>query len=196
MTDTKRILVMGIGNPLMRDEGIGPRAVELLATGYEFPDNVEIVDAGTMGYMILDTIRGFDRLIIVDAVRDTDQAPGTVMLFTPEDLAENKQVMHSMHDIRITDVLGAAALVDRAPHTTVVGVQIESIVEWVLELSEACEAALPIAVAAVIDELRAEGVEPVPQADKDVHARIIEALRTYEPMPQEALRPAPTDEAE
>ncbi|TLM90358.1 MAG: hydrogenase maturation protease, partial [Actinobacteria bacterium] len=177
-----------------RDEGIGPRAVELLATGYEFPDNVEVIDAGTMDYMILDTIRGFDRLIVVDAVKGTDQPAGTVMLLTPEDLAENNQVMHSMHDIRITDVLSAAALVDRAPKTSVVGMQIESIAEWVLELSEPCESALPVAVAAVIDELRAEGVEPTPRADKDVHARIIEALRTYEPMPSEALRPSESAE--
>ena len=63
-----RILVMGVGNPLMRDDGIGPRVVEMLLAGYSFPENVEVVDAGTMSYMILDLIRDFDRLVIIDAL--------------------------------------------------------------------------------------------------------------------------------
>ncbi len=188
MSAEERILVMGVGNALMRDEGIGPRAVELLLNGYEFPDNVEVVDAGTMSYMILDLFRGIDRLILIDAVRDTEHPAGTVLILTPEELAAN-QVMHSLHDVRVVDVLGAAALVDRAPQTVIVGMQIEEIAEFVLELSAPCEAALPIAVAAVIDQLRELGVDPVPAENSDVDADIIAAVRSYAPMPASALRP-------
>lgn len=188
MSENQRILVMGVGNPLMRDEGIGPRAVELLRTGYTFPEHVDVIDAGTMSYMILDLLRGIDRLILIDAIRETGHPAGTVLVLTPDDLAAN-QVMHSMHDVRVTDILGAAALVDRAPETIVIGVQIESIEEWVLELSSACEKALPVAVAATLDQLAELGVHPEPNEDADVHAQIIEAVRSYEPMPEEALTP-------
>lgn len=181
----ERILVMGVGNPLMRDEGVGPRLVELLRTGYEFPDNVEIVDAGTMGFMILDVLRGFDRLIVVDALQGTDEPAGTVMLLTPDDFAPN-QVMHSLHDTRLIDVLQAAELIDIRPETIAVGVQIEAIQEWVLELSPSVEAALPTAAAAVLEQLRERGIVPAPRldADPDVDASIIESLRSYEPMPK------------
>ncbi len=182
-----KILVMGVGNPLMRDEGIGPRVVELLLSTYEFPEDVEVADAGTMGYSILDMFREIDHLIVVDAVRDSGHPPGTVLVLQPEDLADN-QVMHSLHDVRLVDVLEAAALVGHAPQTVCVGVQIESIEEWVLELSEPCEAALPLAAGAVLDQLAHLGHTPmVRDARVDVHSRIIEA------MPEESLAPQ-TDE--
>lgn len=179
----ERILVMGVGNPLMRDDGIGPRVVELLLAGYRFPDNVEIVDAGTMSYMILDMLRGIDRLVIVDAVRETGFPAGTVTKMTPEEIAPN-EVPHSMHDVSLADVLQAAELMGSAPPAVAIGVQIEAIEDWVLELSPAVEAAVPIAAAAVLDELAALGSPGVPDEDADVHAQIIAALRSYAPMPE------------
>lgn len=188
MSSGERILVMGVGNPLMRDEGIGPRVVELLMRGYEFPDAVDVVDAGTMGYSILDLFRGVDRVIVVDALRDTGHPAGTVLLLTPEEMGAN-QVMHSLHDVRIVDVLQAAALMDRAPQTVCVGMQIEAITEWVLELSEPCEAALPVAAAATLDQLRELGVDPQPREGAEhITASVIEALRTFAPMPENAPR--------
>ncbi|MDZ4170358.1 MAG: hydrogenase maturation protease [Coriobacteriia bacterium] len=192
MTDApQRILVMGVGNPLMRDEGIGPRVAELLMTTYDFPEHVEIADAGTMGYSILNMFTGFDHLIIVDAMRDSGHPAGTVLVLTPEALA-NGQVMHSLHDTRLVDVLGAAALIDRAPETICVVMQIEEIVEWVLELSAPCEGALPLAAGAVLDRLRELGVSPKVRADAaGFHARVIEALRSYAPMPEAPIASQP-----
>ncbi len=178
----ERILVLGVGNPLMRDDGVGPRVVELLLSGYRFPDNVEVVDAGTMSFMILDLFREIDRLIVVDAVDNTGHPPGTVTTLTPEEIAPN-QVMHSLHDTRLVDVLAAASLMGNAPDTVAVGIQIEAIEEWVLELSPAVEAAVPIAAAAVLDQLRALGIDATPNEGGDVHAQIIAALRSYSPMP-------------
>lgn len=179
----ERILVIGVGNPLMRDEGAGPRAVELLMSGYEFPDNVEVIDAGTMGLWILDLLIGVDRMIVVDALTETGHPAGTVLVLKPEDMAGN-QVMHSLHDLRMSDVLENASLIGRAPETVIVGVQIESIDQWVLELSPPVEAALPVALAAVIDELKRIGIEPTPREGSNVNAQILEALRTFAPMPE------------
>ena len=186
-----KILVMGVGNPLMRDDGIGPRVVELLLAGYSFPDNVEIVDAGTMSYMILDLLRDKDRLIIVDACRETGEAPGTVMKMTPDEIAPN-QVPHSMHDVALVDVLQAAELMGSAPQAVAIGVQIDTIEEWVLELSPSVEAAVPIAAAAVLDELETLGCPGTPNPEADVHAQIIAALRTYAPMPDAPDAESPT----
>ncbi len=186
---SERILVLGVGNPLMRDEGAGPRVVELLLSGYQFPENVEVVDAGTMALMILDLLRGIDRLIVVDAIKDTGHEPGTVLVLSPEDLA-GSQVLHSMHDLRLVDVLENAALLDRRPETVVVGIQIDSIEEWVLELSPAVEEALPLAAGAVLEQLAQLGVVSTAREGAEVNASIIEAMRSFEPMPEESLRPA------
>lgn len=184
-----RILVMGIGNPLMRDEGIGPRVAELLMAGFRFPDNVEVVDAGTMGLGILDLLKDIDNLLVIDAVHETGHPAGTVVVMTPDEIAPN-QVLHSLHDMRLSDVLqNAALMLDSPPEAMVIGMQIERIEEFVLELSPACEAALPIAVAATLDELSKLGVVPEPRTDSDVNAQIIEALRTYAPMPDSEQPP-------
>ena len=193
MTELPRILVLGVGNPLMRDDGVGPRVVELLRAGYAFPDHVEVIDAGTMSFMILDMLRGIDHLVVVDAVDGTGEAPGTVVVMSPEAIAPN-QVKHSMHDIAIVDVLQAAALIDRAPETVAIGVQIERIEEWVLELSASVEAAVPIAAAAVLDRLRALGAEPVVDESADINAQIIGSLRSYAPIADPARDKTPVSD--
>ncbi len=190
MTDSSnRVLVMGVGNPLMGDDGVGPRVIELLVSGYTFPDNVELVDAGTMSLMILDLLRGVDDLVIVDAMRSEDTPAGTVAVLSPDEISP-VEVRHSMHDTGIGDVLQAAELLDRAPRTVAIGVEIESIDQWALDLSAPAEAAVPVAAAAVLEELRRLGVEPVPTEDVAVHARILEALRTFAPMPDSDARSA------
>lgn len=179
--DVAPILVLGVGNPLMRDEGAGPRTVEFLLEGFEFPESVEIVDAGTMGYMILDVLRGRERLLIVDAIKDTGQEPGTVLLLSAEDIAPNT-VLHSMHDLRVIDVLNAGELMGIHPETRCVGVQIEGIEEWVTDLSEPVEAAIPMAASVALEVLQEWGVEPTPRQGSSAEARVIRTMRTYEPV--------------
>jgi len=188
MSTAQNILVMGVGNPLMKDEGAGPRTVEILMNGFDFPDNVEVVDCGTMGYTILDVIREVDYLIVVDAFNADDLEPGEVVRLEPEDFAPS-QVMHSLHDVRLPAVLQAAALIGATPVTIAIGIQIEEIAEWVLELSAPVEAALPVAVAAVLEELAALGVHPTVRTDASIDADIIAAVRSYAPIPEGALRP-------
>lgn len=186
-TETRRILVMGVGNPLMGDDGIGPRVVELLSAGYTFPENVEVVDAGTLSFMILDMLRGIDNLILIDAMQGEGTAPGTVVVLTPEEIAPN-EVKHSMHDVGIVDVLQAAEFMERAPETVAIGIQIGAIKQWVLELTEPVAAAAPIAAAAVLDELKKLGIVPVVNEGSDTNAQVLSALRTFAPMPDTTAR--------
>lgn len=182
-----RILIMGAGNTIMGDEGIGPRCVEELTKHFEFPENVELMDAGTMGLSILDTLRDFDRLIVLDAAQGTGHEAGTVLLFTPEELAEN-QVLHSAHDMRLVDVLKAATMMDIVLKSVViVGVQVQGISQWVLELSEPVEAAVPIACAAGLDQLAHLGVEPKLKEEAETPEAIFEALENFAPQDEAAL---------
>ena len=114
MASEDRVLVMGIGNVLMKDEGVGCRVVEELVARYEFPDNVEVTDSGTMGMMILNLFRDRDFVLVIDAVDGTDHPAGTVVRLSPDAIAPNS-VMHSLHDIRFIDVLEAAELIGIRP---------------------------------------------------------------------------------
>lgn len=180
-----RILIMGPGNTIMGDEGIGPRCIEELDRDFDFPANVTLMDAGTMGLLILDSLRECDRLIVIDAAQETGHPAGTVLLFTPEELATN-QVMHSAHDMRLVDVLKAAALMDiELKSKVIIGVQVQDITQWVLELSPAVEAAVPVACAAALDQLAHLGIEATPKPDVNLAPALLDARENFAPMPEE-----------
>jgi len=158
----ERVLVMGVGNPLMRDEGVGNAVVDLLQRYYRAPENLRFVDAGTMGMSILNLFRDVDYLLVIDAVQGTGEPPGTVVLMSPDDIAPN-QVLHSLHDMRLVDVLQAAELLEMRPAADFVGVEVAEIVHMQPGLTTAVEAAVPRAAEAVVDLLARRGLalEPV-----------------------------------
>lgn len=179
---TERITVMGVGNPLMKDEGVGVRVVEALMSSCAFPGNVTLIDAGTMGMGILHLFRECDYLLVIDAVDGTGEAAGTVVRLTPDDLAPN-QVMHSLHDVRFVDVLQAAELMGVRPEADCVGIQVEDMSGVGIGLTPAVEAAVPAAVDAVLAVLAERGIRAERREDATVDARVLEALRTRGRMP-------------
>jgi hydrogenase maturation protease len=173
-----RILVLGVGNPLMADDGAGPAVIELLLAGYRFCDDVALLDAGTMGFAMLGPIRTASHLIVIDAVRGTAHPAGTVMRLSPEQIAPS-QIKHSMHDVTLVEVLQGAELAGNAPDTVAIGIQIERLEEAVLELTPAVEQAVPIAAAAVLEELAALGFAPTPIEGSGAVAAIEGAIGSY-----------------
>ena len=177
---------MGAGNEVMGDEGIGPACIAELMRCFEFPETVELINVGTTGLGIIDVLRDFERLVIIDAAQETGHAPGTVLLLSVEDLA-NQQVMHSLHDMRLIDVLKAAAMIGiEMKSTAIVAVQIERIAEWVLELSVPVQNAVPIACAAALQELAKLGVSWTVRDGEVVDPRLLDAIENFGPEPEVA----------
>ena len=194
-----RVLVLGIGNVLMLDEGIGNRVAEELERNYRFPDDVRIVDGGTMGYGMIHLFRGVEFLLVVDAMDGTSLAPGTVVRVSPKDFAPN-QVMHSLHDIRFVDVLQAAQLIDIMPEADCIGIQVENMspAELTIGLSEPVEAAVPRAIAAVLYVLEERGIVPEeidsPEANAHLQTRVAVAKADIERRQAEATTQTVTQE--
>lgn len=172
-----RILVLGIGNVLMLDEGIGNRVAVELEKNYRFPSDVRIMDAGTMGLGMLHLFRGVEFLLVVDAMDGSGHPPGTVVRIAPEHFAPN-QVMHSLHDIRFVDVLEAAKLIGLIPEADCIGIQVQDMnpAEITIGLSEPVEAAVPRAVAAVLYVLEERGVEIQPAEGPDADEELLDAV--------------------
>ncbi len=147
---TAPILVLGIGNILLRDEGVGVRVIEALADA-SLPAGVETLDGGTSGADLLDAIADRRRLIVVDAV-DAKAAPGSVLRFTPDELAADDTRTVSLHEFGLLETLAAARRLGCAPAEVVIlGVQ-PKVVAAGLELSAEVAAAVP----GVIERVRAE----------------------------------------
>ena len=155
------ILVLGIGNVLLTDEGVGVRTLKELERRFSFPANVELLDGGTAGIELLRHIRNRDCLIIIDAMK-SGHVPGTIVRVEGEDVPAAFRTRISPHQLGLSDLLAAAMLTDELPKNLVLfGVEPESI-DIGLDLTETVEANLGKLIEAVADELRAAGCSLVP----------------------------------
>jgi hydrogenase maturation protease len=104
-----KVLVLGLGNILLRDEGLGIRALELLSRTYELPAEVEVCDGGCLGLKLLPSLGGFRRLMVVDA-GETRKSPGTIERLEGDEISSHWEWRLSVHETGLTDLLSAAAL--------------------------------------------------------------------------------------
>lgn len=145
----KRV-VLGVGNTIMGDEGIGVRCVEWLAP--RVPADVEVVDGGTSTHELLGDLENADVLIIVDAVATT-QPPGTIIRLEGDRIPSAFSNKLSPHQHGINDLLANLALLDRSPKRLVLfGIAPERI-ELGMELTPVVEAAIPEVGRRVLEEL-------------------------------------------
>ncbi|NIV30808.1 MAG: hydrogenase maturation protease [Anaerolineae bacterium] len=150
------ILVLGLGNPLRGDDGVGPRLVEEL-TRRGLPPGVTALDGGTGGLDLLQVLQGWQRVVVVDAA-DVGREPGQFVRFTPDQgrLAQATDRM-SLHNAGLGEILALAnALEQTLPHIVIFGVQ-PAEVDWRRGLSPAVEIMLPALADAVLEEI--EGLE-------------------------------------
>ncbi|MGZ8331160.1 MAG: HyaD/HybD family hydrogenase maturation endopeptidase [Rhodoplanes sp.] len=146
------VLVLGAGNILLSDEGIGVRVVEALQQRHQLPEGVEVLDGGTCGMDLLDVIAGRDHLILVDAV-DTGSPPGRIVRLQDDEIPAVFRTKSSPHQLGLQDVLAMLRLLDQAPaHVTVIGVQPASL-ELGLELTPLIAGRLEVMLDMIKDEL-------------------------------------------
>jgi hydrogenase maturation protease len=154
----KPILVLGIGNILLADEGVGIHVVHEMAARADaarlaLPDGVELFDGGTFGIDLLDTLAGRRKVIVVDAVR-TDAAPATVLRFTAADLVRREATDLSLHQVGLLETLTMAGHLGCAPDEVVIFGIVPGTLDPGLELSPEVAAVVPRVVDLVVDELK------------------------------------------
>ena len=161
MSRPQRPLVLGIGNILLRDEGVGVAVVQRIATAeaageLHLPDGTRVVDGGTLGLDLLPMIGEADQLVMVDAV-NLGRPPGTVTILRDEAVQAALSGHVSPHQIGVGDLVAAARLTGIMPaRLTLIGIQPEAI-SIGLELTGPVEAAVEVATRLVCMELREPG---------------------------------------
>jgi hydrogenase maturation protease len=157
------ILVLGIGNLLLQDEGAGVRAVEEFERRYTIPTGVELLDGGTSGIELLQYIQGKDCLILLDVVK-SGNPPGTFIRLEGENVPALFQKKISPHQLGLSDLLATAQLIDRMPKRVVLfGIEPKSI-ETGLEMSEEVGGAIGWLADMVALELASLGLDVTPKS--------------------------------
>jgi hydrogenase maturation protease len=135
-----KTLVLGVGNYLMGDEGIGVHAARVLQESQE-PIGAEIVDGGTGGFHLLSYFEEYDPIIMIDATMD-GRPPGTITLLRPRFSWDFPRVL-SAHDIGLRDLVESAALLGPLPAIYLIAISVESLQPMQTELSPEVRSVLP-----------------------------------------------------
>jgi hydrogenase maturation protease len=153
------VLVLGLGNAVMADDGLGVRAVARLLERFRIPDEVAVLDGGTLGLDLLPRLEGIDRLLIIDAL-EIGERPGTVVRLEGEEVPRAFANKLSVHQMGVQDLLAVAELQGCLPGELVVwGAQPGSI-EMAVELTPPVAGALEEIIDGVVAELRRWGCPP------------------------------------
>lgn len=149
---TSNILILGIGNILLGDEGAGIRVIESFTERFLAPSGLDIVDGGTAGMRLLDTLAGRDRVIVADAV-EAPQPPGTLVRLVDAEVPALFENRISPHQLGLADVLAALDLMGRLPGELIVIGIVPARVEFEVRMSPEVEQAVSRAVDAVAEQV-------------------------------------------
>ena len=157
MKDTRRVTIIGMGNLLLTDEGIGVHVARALRK-MDLPDGVEAIDGGTSPE-ISSYIESTEKLIVIDAM-ETGGIPGSVYRIPIDDLTTEVAGLTSIHEVNLISMLKMMRLLDRGPQDTVIiGIQ-PGDMDWGTELSPELQQKIPQIVQIVLKEI--DNREPVP----------------------------------
>lgn len=159
------VLLLGMGNILLEDEGLGIRALEVLENNYDFPPAVELLDGGTTGMGLLDTISGREHLIVLDAVQ-TGDPPGTLVRLVDDQVPVYFSMRISPHQLGLSDVLATLELSGEPPMKVAVLGLVPQSLEMCLELSPTIAGKLGKLVDAAVRELQRLGYAPAAKKEQ------------------------------
>jgi len=146
-----KTLVLGLGNVIMGDEGVGVHVVRALER-QSLPTGVECLDGGTGGFILLEPLQNADRIILIDAAADGNP-PGTVTRTTPR-FSKDYPPTLTAHDIGVKDLLDAFYMQGGTREVVLYAIAIDPKQPISMDLSAECARAVQIAVHEILEELR------------------------------------------
>ncbi len=153
-----RILILGVGNILLSDEGVGVRTVEQLEKIHAFPEEVELLDGGTSGMELISHIENREHLWIIDAVKQAGLQPGDTIRIDLDDPPAYFQQKITPHQLGLSDVLAAASLTDCLPeHIRLYGIVPLSL-DTGIDLTEAARRGMEEVVGRIRGDLQEMGI--------------------------------------
>jgi hydrogenase maturation protease len=144
-----KILIVGIGNLLCRDEGVGVHVIQEMKN-MKLPDHIDLLDMGTSTMDLISHLEGVKKLIAIDAMK-AGGTPGTIYKCRPEDLLPEEKGPISLHEIGLLETLNMAKKMGMEIHTVIIGVE-PKILDWGMELSEEVKNKIPVIIEAVLKE--------------------------------------------
>ncbi|HOO40517.1 MAG TPA: hydrogenase maturation protease [Syntrophales bacterium] len=161
----KYVTVLGLGNILMGDEGFGVHFIRWFSNRYDVPGNVLLVDGGTLGYVLLDTICSCEHLIVIDVLK-IDDTPGHIYRFSKEEMEIHLPPPTSAHEVKFADVMCKADMLGEMPETTFLCIVPDQYKDLNPEMTSILKEKFPVLEDFLLQELAHLGIVP----EKTAHA--------------------------
>ncbi len=142
-----KVLILGIGNYLMGDEGVGVHIIHQMEA-MQLPNYVEVLDGGTGGFFLMNVFDDYGKVIFLDATMDGKNA-GTITLLHPKFAADFPKAL-SVHDVGLKDMIEALYLQDKLPEMHLITISVKGIQPMVVGMTKEVENCIPKAIKAIL----------------------------------------------
>jgi hydrogenase maturation protease len=166
-----KAIIIGIGNLLFKDEGIGPLAALLIKANYRFNPPLEVMDGATLGFKLLPYLQEYDHIIILDTVSIEDD-PGSIYVLPRKALLELGEYRKTAHEVEVVQMMEMASFLETPSEVTVVGIIPEDIESVAIDLSATLRRKLPELINQTLKTAASLGFEAERVADHSLEAVI------------------------
>ena len=163
----KRIAVVGAGNVMFNDEGVGIYAVRYLQENFIFPDSVDLVDGGVLGFKLMVYYQEYEHCIILDTITMADDTPASIYNIPSEELLGLGSYKQTAHEVEIVEMLEICSLLEKFADTRIIGIVPKDIECVTTNLSQELKDEFENFVNVALSELKKLGVE-YQKRDKEV----------------------------
>ncbi len=154
----KKIAVIGIGNILFKDEGVGVYAAKYLEKNFSFSPSIDIVDGGTLGFKLMGYYQTYDRVIIIDTVSIEDE-PGSVYNLPSEVLMGLGSYRKTAHEVEVLEMLEICSMLEKMAKVSVIGIVPKDIESVEINLTDDLKKYFLPLVNEVIKEIEKENID-------------------------------------
>jgi hydrogenase maturation protease len=167
METYKDCAVIGVGNILFKDDGIGVLAAKYLEENYSFEPQIDVVEGGTLGLNLINYFEEYEKVIVLDSVSINDE-PGSIYKIPAEELLNSGRVRQTAHEVEVVQMLEICSLLEKKAEVTLIGIVPSDIVTTKIGLSAQLESAFESYINEIIKELQNSNINVKKTADKDL----------------------------
>ena len=153
-------IVIGIGNLLFCDDGVGIIAIKYLRENFEFTPELELLDGGTLGFNLAEYFLEYDNVLIVDTISLDDKA-GEIYKIPSDELLGRRSYKNTAHEVEVLQILEACELYDKKAIVTILGIVPKDIISVKIGLSDVLKNKFDILIRTLIEEIELLGIKPI-----------------------------------
>ncbi len=155
---SKSFIIVGVGNVLFKDEGVGVYAARYLEHNYSFSPQIDIIDGATLGFTLMTYFQEYDKVVILDTVSIED-TPGAIYRLPAEEMLGLGSYRQTAHEVEIVEMLEICSLLEKMADVVILGIVPKDIVSVEISLTQEIEDAFEGFVATLLKEIEDSGIK-------------------------------------